>query len=88
MSIFPIHNTLYCSYSHCIRQAAGYCCVEYSTCTDSVDQFSLDNEAAAGSEVSMVGVECETVADGNTVSSGDYIVIEGKLIENLSIALT
>ena len=39
----------------------------------------MDNEQDTNTNfVAMVGTECETVAASNTVSTGDYIVIEGQ----------
>ena len=70
---------MYFSYNHCIRQAAGFCCVEYSVCSEDADNFSLDNEAKPAADMkSLVGSECLTPGTGaDTTTTGDYIVIEG-----------
>jgi len=62
-------------YSHCIRQEQGFCCVEYSVCSDSDDQFSLDNEVVVGDAAAITGTSC-FLTDATTVASGDYITIE------------
>lgn len=69
----------YYSYSHCIRQAQGFCCIEYSVCSDSADQFSLDNEQnMANMYQAMTQTDC-VATDATTVATGDYILIEGIL---------
>ena len=68
------------SYNHCIRQASGYCCIEYSVCSTDADNFSLDNEAMPADTMgaSLLGTECLAVGTGtDTTTTGDYIVIEG-----------
>merc|ERR1712107_731877 len=66
-------------YSHCIRQAAGYCCVEYSVCNSNPDSFSLDNEKMPADTMgqSATGTDCLAVGTGtDTTTTGDYIIIE------------
>merc|ERR1712004_172028 len=65
-------------YSVCIRQAAGFCCTEYSVCGDSVENFSFDatiDAATAADQKSMIGTQC-SIAIADMTSSGDYITIE------------
>ena len=55
-------------YPACIRQEAGYCCVEYHPCEDQTDAFTLHaNDATA-----KVDTQCVSL---------DYITIEGKPIK-------
>ncbi|XP_059097778.1 uncharacterized protein LOC131892061 [Tigriopus californicus] len=52
-------------YSVCIRQEAGFCCIEYSVCSDA-NSFSIDTNKML--MMSKVETECLTI---------DYITIEG-----------
>merc|ERR1719323_5644 len=55
-------------YSHCIRQAQGFCCIEYSVCSDDADQFSLDNEQnMANMYQAMTQTDC-VATDATTVA--------------------
>ena len=45
-------------------------------CSSDADQFSLDNEGTAAAGTSLIGTDCLAVAAANTLTSGDYIVIE------------
>ena len=65
-------------YSICLRQQQGYCCVEYSVCSDT-DQsnFSFDQQDTDSPGVAKVGTDCITAVIAGTYSSGDYITIEG-----------
>ena len=40
---------IFFSYSSCIRRAAGYCCIEYTVCTDQTNAWSLDGQSASKS---------------------------------------
>ncbi len=59
------------------------CCVEYSLCSDSVDNFSLDNRVdntMAANQKAVVGTDCfkAMTASTDTATTNDYIVIDGK----------
>ena len=58
----PFFNS---SYAICIRQEAGYCCIEYSLCSDD-NSWSLFNTAIA------IG------ARQDDLCTGDYLGIDGK----------
>jgi len=70
------------NYPICIRQEAGFCCVEYKVCTDTWS-FSLDNaidqSAANAMAKSNVGTNCITPSAnaGTSDFSGDFIEIDG-----------
>jgi hypothetical protein len=51
-------------YRSCVRQEAGFCCIEYTVCDATADSFSLDNLAT---DISEAGATCNE----------DYIAIEG-----------
>lgn len=53
-------------YSWCIRQEAGYCCVQYQACTDA-NSFSIDSTIAAAG-TSQVDSLCTL----------DFVTIPGK----------
>jgi hypothetical protein len=59
----------FCSYSACVRRAAGYCCIQYQVCAGVTNAFSLDGGSSAIGEV-------------DSYCTGDYIAIPGK--QNLS----
>ncbi len=55
-------------YSICIRAESGYCCVEYTPCTDD-NSWSIDkNDAALANQASITGTEC----------TEDFVGISGK----------
>ena len=58
-----------CSYSACIRRAAGYCCIEYQVCAGVSYAFSLD-AIAANTIKAYVDSYCTT----------DHIAIPGEYI--------
>ena len=66
------------SYVHrqtvCIRQAKGYCCIQYQICPDESDAFSLDRKD--------LGVADSTKLYGfvDTYCTNDYLLIPGKNI--------
>ena len=51
------------SYAICIRQEAGYCCIEYSLCSDD-NSWSISNSGAGALQDEMC--------------TEDYVEIEGK----------
>ena len=51
-------------YTMCLRQEAGFCCVNYQVCNG--EQFAIDTKIAK-----TAGIEDQC--------SGDYIIIEGRL---------
>jgi len=53
-------------YNACIRQEAGFCCTEYTTCNDDFGTFRFDTTAQA-TAVAGVGATC----------TEDYVYIEG-----------
>ncbi len=59
-------STLFFSYSVCIRQEAGFCCVLYTPCADA-NSFSLALDGAGA-----------VAAGTDSLCSLDYIAIPGK----------
>ena len=59
------------SYSICLRQELGFCCVNYAVCNDDgiTDPFSLDTDQTAP-VASKIDSDC----------TKDYIGISGKVI--------
>jgi hypothetical protein len=53
------------SYNICVRPEAGYCCIQYSLCTDA-NSFTIDS-------ASTVLLESDTA----TACTNDYIEIDG-----------
>ena len=53
-------------YSHCIRPEAGFCCVQYTLCADTLSMSITDPDPAT--PLSMTDSEC----------SLDYVGIVGK----------
>ena len=51
----------------CVRQAQGYCCVEYKLCADQTNPFTLDRITTA----TIMGL-----VDSSCI--GDYVAIPGK----------
>ena len=58
------------SYSACVRQEAGMCCIEYRPCPEDVDSFSLWTD---GADIEQP----ENSAFQETECTLDYIIIEG-----------
>ena len=54
------------SYSHCIKQESGFCCIQYQTCASEMNAVSLN----ARETVTKVDADC----------TSDYIGIPGKSI--------
>ena len=54
------------SYSHCIKQESGFCCIQYQTCASETMAMSLNAQ------------ETKTKVDGDCTS--DYIGIPGESI--------
>lgn len=55
----------------CIRQAAGYCCIEYQLCTDQLNPFTLDRSIAfAAATAGQVDSSCIL----------DYVAIPGSVV--------
>jgi hypothetical protein len=61
-------------YSHCIRQEQGYCCVQYTVCSDT-SSFSWDSNEA--NTKALTGTNCGDSPTADAYTSADYITIEG-----------
>jgi len=61
-------------YSTCIRQESGFCCVQYSVCTDPPNSFSLN--AANTDSKSIIGSNCVDTSIATMIKE-DYITISG-----------
>ena len=58
------------SYSHCVRQESGFCCIQYQTCASEMNAMSLNAQNA----ITTVDAAC----------TSDYIGIPGKSFQTLS----
>ena len=54
------------SYSHCIKQESGFCCIQYQTCASEMNAMSLNAQEA----MTKVDADCNS----------DYIGIPGKIM--------
>ena len=63
-----VHVVLYFRQTACIRQAQGYCCVEYQLCADQTNPWTLDRKSAADTK-GLVDSSCTI----------DYVAIPGTL---------
>ena len=57
-------------YSSCVRQAEGYCCVQWSVCPDQTNAFSIDNKLPAADDMQK--------AQTDNLCTLDYIGIAGE----------
>ena len=57
------------SYSHCIKQESGFCCIQYQTCASEMNAMSLNAKNA--------------IATVDEACTADYIGIPGKMIRTL-----
>lgn len=60
-------------YSVCIRQAEGYCCVQYEVCDNNAANYMLSTETATA----LVDSQC-------VVATEDFIIIEGGNVDQLN----